>query len=69
MPRNLFSIRQFRLTKWSFLVHSTARNAPYIHLSYDSILELWRSFPNVLSYDKYERILNVSRFDLDVCMK
>ena len=22
------------------------RNAPYIHLSHDSILELWRTFPN-----------------------
>ena len=27
-------------------MHSTARNAPYIHLSHDSILELWQTFPN-----------------------
>ena len=46
MLHNLFSIRQFRLTKWSFLVHSTTRNAPYIHPSHDLILELWRTFPN-----------------------
>ena len=26
----LISVRQFRLIKWSFLVHSTTRNAPYI---------------------------------------
>ena len=26
--------------KLSFLVHSTTRDAPYIHLSHDSILEL-----------------------------
>ena len=46
MLLNKFSICQFRLTKWSFLVHSTMRNAPYIHLSHDLILELWRTFPN-----------------------
>ena len=28
------------------LVHSTPCNAPYIHPSHDSILELWRTFPN-----------------------
>ena len=28
------------------LVHSTTRNAPYKHPSYDSIFELWRTFPN-----------------------
>ena len=43
-----FFIRQFRLTKWSFLVHSTTRNAPYIHPSHDSILELWQTFPNAI---------------------
>ena len=42
----LISIRQFQLTKLSFLVHSTTRNAPYIHPSHDSILKLWRTFPN-----------------------
>ena len=48
MLQNSFSIRQFRLTKWSFFVHSTTCTAPYIHPSHDSILELWRSFPNVI---------------------
>ena len=43
MLLKLFYIRQFRLTNRSFLVHSTARFAPYIHLSHDSILD----FPNV----------------------
>ena len=47
MPQNLFSIRQFQLTKWSFSVHSTMRNAPYICPSHDSILDLWRTFRNV----------------------
>ena len=28
MLQNLFSIRQFWLTKWSFFIHSTTRNAP-----------------------------------------
>ena len=46
MLQNSFSIRKFRLTKWSFLVHSTTRNAPYIPSSHDSILEMWRTFPN-----------------------
>ena len=45
MLQNLFSMCQFRLTKWSFLVHSTTRNAPNLHPSHDSILELWRTFP------------------------
>ena len=47
MLQNKFYIRQFQLTKWSFLVHSTTCNAPYIHPSHDSILELWPTFPNV----------------------
>ena len=47
MLQNLFSIRHFWLTKWSFLVHSTTRNAPYIHPSHDSNLELWNTFPNI----------------------
>ena len=47
MLQNLFSIRQFRPTKWSFLVHSTTRNVPYMHPSHDWILELWRTLPNV----------------------
>ena len=40
-------MRQFRLTKCSFLVHSTTRNASYIHTpSHDLILELLRTSPN-----------------------
>ena len=46
MLQNNFSKRYFRLTKWSSLVHSNMRNAPYIHPSHDSIFELWRTFPN-----------------------
>ena len=49
MLQNQFSLRQFLLTKWSFSVHSNARNAPYIHPSHDYILELWRTFPNEAS--------------------
>ena len=33
-------------TKIEILVHRTMLNAPYIHLSHDSILELWRTFLN-----------------------
>ena len=51
MLQNLFSIRLFQLTKWSFLVHSTTRNAPYKNLRHDSILDLWRTFP----YDHKQR--------------
>ena len=43
------SVHQFRLIKWSFFVHITTRNAPYIHPSSDLILELWRTFPNELT--------------------
>ena len=50
MLQKLFSIRQFRLTKWSFLVHSTTRNAPFIHPSHDSILELWWTFPSAAKH-------------------
>ena len=35
--------------KMEFLVHSTMRNALYIHPSHDSILELWRTFLNVIN--------------------
>ena len=51
MLQNLFSIHQFRLTKWNILVSSTTPNAPYIHPSHDSILELWRTFPNDESHE------------------
>ena len=46
MLQNLFSISQFQLTKWSFLVHRTTRIAPYIQPSHDSIIELLLTFPN-----------------------
>ena len=39
MLQNLFSIHQFWLTKWSFLVQITTRNAPYIHPKHDLIPE------------------------------
>ena len=45
MLKNKFFILQFELTKWSFWVHSTIGNAPYIHPSPDSILEMWRTSP------------------------
>ena len=32
--------------KMELLVNSTTLNAPYIHLSRVSFLELWRTFPN-----------------------
>ena len=51
MLQNLFSIRQFRITKWSFLVHNTTHNAPYIQPSHDLILELWRTFPNAFVFE------------------
>ena len=44
MLQNKFFLRQFRLTKWSFFVHSTTRNAPYVHPRLDSILVLCRTF-------------------------
>ena len=54
MLQNLVSIRQFRLTKWSFLVHSTTPNTPYIRNSHDSGIVadfpewlLWLSLHNV----------------------
>ena len=56
MLQNFFSIRQFWLTKWSFLVNSTMRNAPYMHPSHDSILELWRTFPNAENDDTSQNI-------------
>ena len=46
MLQCFFSLCQFRLIKWSFFVHSTTRDAPYVHPRLDSILELWRTFPN-----------------------
>ena len=36
MLQNLYSICQFLLTKWSFLVHSTTGYASYIHPSHNS---------------------------------
>ena len=40
-----------------FVVHSTTRNAPYIHQSHDSILELWRT----LSNDRISQQLRLGR--------
>ena len=48
MLQNLFSLRQYQLKKWSFFVHSTTRDAPYVHPRLDSILELCRRFPNAI---------------------
>ena len=45
MLQSSFSLRQFRVTKWSFFVHSTTRNAPNVQPRLDSILELCRTFP------------------------
>ena len=42
MLQKSFSLHQFRLTKYSFLVHSTTRNVPYEYPRLDSILELCR---------------------------
>ena len=44
----LQNLRLFRLTKWSFFVHSTVRNAPYVHPRLDSIIELCWIFSNAL---------------------
>ena len=45
MLQYVLSLRQFWLTKSSFFVHSTTRNAPYVHPRLDSILKLCRTFP------------------------
>ena len=58
MLQNLFSLRHFWRRKCGFLVHSTTRNAPYIHTSHDSISELWRTFPNGIKNE--EVIVDVS---------
>ena len=58
MLQNSFSLRQFRLTKWSFVVHSTTRNAPYVHPKLDSNLELCRTFPIAWSSDMRSTVLN-----------
>ena len=52
MLQNYFSIRQFRLLKWSFFVHSTTQNTPYIHPSHGSIPELWRTLLNDMSCEQ-----------------
>ena len=36
-----------------FFIHSTTRNAPYVHLRLDSILELCRTFPINQNVDLY----------------
>ena len=50
MLRNLFSLRQIQLTKWSFFVHSSTPNALYVHPRLDSILELCWAFPIATKY-------------------
>ena len=62
MLQNLFSLRQFWLTKWSFFVHSTTRNAPYVHLRLDLILQLCKFFPIASSAALVDNI-----FDLIGC--
>ena len=52
MLKCYFTLRQFRRTYWSFLVHSTTRNAPYVHPRLVSILELCQTFPNGFTHVK-----------------
>ena len=52
MLQNLFSLRQFRLTKWSFFVHSTTRNVPYVHRGSDFIWD-FRKLPFSSHLGKY----------------
>ena len=51
----MLQIRRFRLTKLSFLVHSTTCNAPYIQPSHDLSLELWGTFPNDFMLSLYDK--------------
>ena len=52
-----YSLRQVRLTKWSFFEHITTRNAHYVHPRLDSILELCRpTFQIVLSMTSLSKI-------------
>ena len=41
-------MRQFGLTKCGLFLHSTMRNAPYIHPRHDLILKLWQTFLNAV---------------------
>ena len=43
-------------TKWSFLVHRTRGNAPYVLLRLDSILELCLASPIVMGLDNAKLI-------------
>ena len=52
MLQNEFSSRQFLQTKWSSFVHSTTRNAYYVHRRLDSILELSQTFLIGFKYHK-----------------
>ena len=47
MLQNFFYVRQFRLLKLSFFVHTcgTTRKVAYVHPRLDSILELCQTFP------------------------
>ena len=52
MVVDLFSFRHVRLTKWSFSVYSTMRNAPYVHARLDSIFESYLTFPIVCNQEE-----------------
>ena len=68
MLHNLFSIRQFLLKKWSFLVCSTMRNDPYIHVSHDSILNLLGAFLYVFTqgYEDYSKFIYMISFKKNI---
>ena len=63
-----FFLRQIRLTKWSFLVHRTTLNAHYIHPSNDSILELWRTFPNEPTRVRFKCVVLFSAAFAERCL-
>ena len=48
-PSYYFSLCLSRFIKWNFFVHSTTRNAPYVHPRLDLILKLGRTLPIDLS--------------------
>ena len=50
MLQNRFSLRQFKLTKWSFFLHSITRNAPYVHPKLEVIPISCRNFQIVHVY-------------------
>ena len=60
------SLPHFWLINWSFFVHSTTRNTPYVQMRLDSILELCQTFPNDLNpcakYDMEQYLDQCTRF-------